>query len=86
MAKAPERTTQWQDLGTAWNAVIEFSASLGFYGALGYFADKWLHTGHVLFLLGLLFGMALGLYVVNKRLAYADAKAVAERRSDSAAG
>jgi F0F1-type ATP synthase assembly protein I len=86
MAGTPKQTTQWQDLGTAWNAVIEFSAALAVYGALGYFADKWLHTGHVLFLGGLLFGMVLGLYVLNKRLTHAEAQALAERRADRAAG
>jgi len=85
MAGVPERT-QWQDLGSAWNAVIEFSAAIAVYGVLGYYADKWLHTGHVLFLVGLLLGMALGLYVIHKRLSHAEAQAVAERRSDGAAG
>jgi F0F1-type ATP synthase assembly protein I len=83
MAGTTERT-QWQDLGAAWNAVIEFAAALGVYGVLGYFADKWLHTGHVLFLGGLLLGMALGLYVIAKRAAHADAQALAARRADRA--
>jgi F0F1-type ATP synthase assembly protein I len=84
MAGTPERT-QWQDLGSAWNHVIEFSAALAVYGALGYFADKWLHTGHVLFFLGLLLGLGLGLYVLNKRLTHADAQ-VAEARRTGRAG
>ena len=85
MAGTRERT-QWQDLGTAWNAVIEFSAAILVYGVLGYYADKWLHTGHVLFLGGLLLGMVLGLYVISKRLTHAESQSRAERRSDRAAG
>lgn len=85
MAGAPERT-QWQDLGSAWNAVIEFSAALAVYGVLGYYADKWLHTGHVLFLGGLLLGLALGLYVLMKRTEQADREHLAARRADRAAG
>lgn len=65
MAGTPR--TQWQDLGTAWNAVIEFSCALAVYGVLGYYADKWLHTGHVLFFTGLLLGLVLGLYLLHKR-------------------
>ena len=66
MAGTAERT-QWQDVATAWNAVIEFTAAVAVYGAGGWFADRWLHTGHVLFLLGLLLGMVLGVYVLIKR-------------------
>ncbi|HEU0132681.1 MAG TPA: AtpZ/AtpI family protein [Mycobacteriales bacterium] len=84
MAGTPERT-QWQDLGTAWNAVIEFSAALAVYGVLGYYADKWLHTGHVLFLGGLLLGLVLGLYILLKRSEQADREHLAARRADRAA-
>ncbi|HEX8002637.1 MAG TPA: AtpZ/AtpI family protein [Mycobacteriales bacterium] len=83
MAGTPERT-QWQDLGTAWNAVIEFSAAMAVYGVLGYYADKWLHTGHVLFFGGLLLGLVLGLYVLQKRLAQADGRIAETRRADRA--
>ena len=67
MAGTPEQRTQWQDLGSAWNAVIEFSCALGIYGVLGYYADKWLNTGHVLFFSGLMLGLGLGLYLLYKR-------------------
>ncbi|MCA1824253.1 MAG: AtpZ/AtpI family protein [Mycobacteriales bacterium] len=73
------RQAAWSDLGMAWNAVIEFTAAIAVYGVAGWFADKWLHTGHVLFVLGLLGGNALGLYVLIKRSAQADARAVADR-------
>ncbi|HVF19626.1 MAG TPA: AtpZ/AtpI family protein [Mycobacteriales bacterium] len=66
MAGSP-RQTDWQDLGMAWNAVIELVAATIVYGALGWFADAWLGTGHVLFILGLLGGNALGFYVLVKR-------------------
>lgn len=85
MAGAPGRT-QWQDLGTAWNAVIELSAALAVYGVLGYYADKWLHTGHVLFFGGLLFGLGLGLYVLNKRLTHAEKQEAEARRAERADG
>jgi F0F1-type ATP synthase assembly protein I len=85
MAGNPERT-QWQGLSTAWDAVIEFSAALIVYGVLGYYADKWLHTGHVLFFGGLLIGLVLGLYVINKRLAHADRLDAEARRAERAAG
>lgn len=81
MAGAPERT-QWQGLSTAWDAVIEFSAALAVYGVLGYYADKWLHTGHVLFFGGLLLGLVLGLYVMQKRLAHAERLDAEARRAE----
>jgi F0F1-type ATP synthase assembly protein I len=58
---------QWQDLASAWNAVGEFAASVAVYGAGGWFADRWLHTGHLLFFAGLLLGMVLGVYIMIKR-------------------
>lgn len=85
MAGTPERT-QWQDLSTAWNAVIEFSAALIVYGVLGYYADKWLHTGHVLFFGGLMLGLVLGLYVLHKRTAHADQQQAETRRARRADG
>ena len=66
MAGSPQQT-DWQDLGMAWQAVIELTSATLFYGVLGWFADKWLGTGHVLFVLGLLGGNALGFYVLVKR-------------------
>jgi F0F1-type ATP synthase assembly protein I len=63
--------TQWQDAATAWNAVFEFTAAVAVYGTGGWFADKWLHTGHFLFLAGLMLGMVLGVYVLMKRAAQA---------------
>ena len=84
MAEAPGQ--QWQDLGTAWNAVIEFIAATAVYGVLGWFADKWFGTGHVLFVIGLLGGNALGLYVLVKRSQQADRAHEAARVADRAAG
>jgi F0F1-type ATP synthase assembly protein I len=70
MAGTPART-QWQDAAAAWNAVFEFTAAIAVYGVAGWFADKWLHTGHLFFLAGLLLGMVLGVYVLTKRAAQA---------------
>lgn len=61
------RRSEWSDLNSAWTAVSEFTAAVAIYGVLGWFADRWLHTGHVLFFVGLLLGMALGIYVMVKR-------------------
>jgi F0F1-type ATP synthase assembly protein I len=61
------RRSEWSDLSSAWTAVSEFTAAVAVYGVLGWFADKWLHTGHVLFFGGLLAGMVLGIYVMVKR-------------------
>lgn len=58
---------QWQDLASAWTAVGEFTAAVAVYGVLGWYADRWLHTGHFLFLAGLILGMVLGIYVLIKR-------------------
>ncbi len=58
---------QWQDVASAWTAVGEFTAAVAVYGVGGWYADRWLHTGHVLFLAGLLLGMVLGVYVLIKR-------------------
>jgi len=54
-------------MSSAWNAVAEFVAAVTVYGVGGWFADKWLGTGHVLFLAGLMLGMVLGVYILIKR-------------------
>jgi len=71
---------QWNDLASAWTAVGEFTAAVAVYGAGGWFADRWLHTGHVLFLLGLILGMVLGVYVLMKRGDQAEAAEKAARQ------
>lgn len=84
MAEAPGQ--QWHDLGAAWNAVIEFMSATAVYGTLGWFADKWFGTGHVLFVLGLLGGNALGLYILVKRSAQADREREAAKVAGRASG
>jgi len=74
----------WNDLAQAWTAVAEFTAAIAVYGAGGWFADRWLHTGHVLFLVGLLLGMVLGVYVLIKRGDQAADAAKAARQRDRA--
>jgi F0F1-type ATP synthase assembly protein I len=71
---------QWNDLASAWTAVAEFTAAVAVYGVGGWFADRWLHTGHVLFLLGLVLGMVLGVYVMVKRGDQAEAAEKAARQ------
>jgi F0F1-type ATP synthase assembly protein I len=73
--------SEWNDLNSAWTAVSEFTAAVAVYGVLGWFADKWLHTGHVLFFIGLLLGMVLGIYVMVKRSDQAERERVAIRQS-----
>jgi F0F1-type ATP synthase assembly protein I len=73
----------WDDLASAWTAVGEFTAAVAVYGAGGWFADRWLHTGHFLFLAGLILGMVLGVYVLIKR--GDQAAAAAKARQDARA-
>ena len=75
----------WRDLSTAWNAVIEFTAAVTVYGVLGWFADKWLHTGHALFVTGLVLGLVLGIYVLMKRADQDEHDRVAAKRAGRAA-
>ena len=74
---------QWQDFASAWNAVIEFTAAVAVYGVAGWYADRWLGTGHFLFIGGLLLGMVLGVYILIKRGDQA-ADAAARRQRDRA--
>ena len=71
----------WNDLASAWTAVAEFTAAVAVYGVLGWYADRWLHTAHFLFLGGLLLGMVLGVYVLIKRGDQAAAAAKARQRA-----
>jgi F0F1-type ATP synthase assembly protein I len=64
---ATHHRSEWSDLSSAWTAVSEFTAAVAVYGMLGWFGDRWLHTGHVLFFGGLLLGMVLGIYIMVKR-------------------
>lgn len=81
MTGRPE-PSQWQELGTAWNAVIELTAAIAVYGLLGWWLDSRLGTGHVLFVLGLVGGNALGMYVLVKRAQHATAAEDAARSTD----
>jgi F0F1-type ATP synthase assembly protein I len=74
--------SSWHDVNSAWIVVSEFISAVLVYGAMGWFADRWLHTGHVLFLLGLVAGMALGIYVMIKRSDAMESGRRAARRSD----
>ena len=64
---AATKPTHWDDLGMAWNAVAELVAATGLYGLLGWFADGWFGTGHVLFVIGLVGGNLLGIYLLYKK-------------------
>lgn len=79
MAGTPDRSSQWRDLGMAWNAVIEFTAAVLVYGFFGWLADRWLGTHPFLFVIGLFVGMLLGLYVLKKRADQMDAIVTARR-------
>jgi F0F1-type ATP synthase assembly protein I len=68
------------DVESAWTVVIEFATAVAVYGALGWFADKWLHTGHVLFFGGLILGMVLGIYLMVKKLDHAESEIAARKR------
>lgn len=48
-----------------WAAVGYLVAGIGFYGGLGWLADRWLHTGFFV-VIGLLLGLALGTYLTIK--------------------
>ena len=77
------REAKWQDLSQAWNAVIEFTAAVAVYGVGGWYTDKWLNTGPALFILGLVLGQVLGIYILMKRSDQSESQR-APRRSTSA--
>ena len=85
MAPRTEQS-QYRGLDAAWGAVISMIAGTAVYGALGWFADKWLHTGHVLFVLGIVGGNVLSLYALAKRFEYAEAQDLAAKRAGRASG
>jgi ATP synthase protein I len=74
----------WNDVASAWTAVGEFTAAVAVYGVLGWYADRWLHTAHFLFLGGLILGMVLGVYVLIKRGDQAADAAKARQRASAA--
>jgi F0F1-type ATP synthase assembly protein I len=85
MAQETEQS-QYRGLDTAWNAVISMASGTAVYGLLGWFADKWLNTGHVLFVVGIVGGNMLSLYALAKRFEHADAQALAAKRAGRASG
>lgn len=85
MAPKTEQS-QYHGLDAAWNAVISMVAGSALYGVLGWYADKWLHTGHVLFALGIVGGNMLSLYALAKRFEHADAAELAAKRAGRASG
>lgn len=85
MAPKAEQS-QYRGLDTAWNAVVSMVAGSIVYGVLGWYLDKWLHTGHVLFVIGVVGGNMLSLYALAKRFEHADAAALAAKRAGRASG
>lgn len=80
------RGSDWSDLNSATTAVSEFTAAVAVYGVLGWYADRWLHTAHVLFFIGLLLGMVFGIYIMVKRSDQAESERLAARRAARAQG
>ena len=85
MAQETEQS-QYRGLDTAWNAVISMASGTAVYGALGWFLDKWLDTGHVFFAVGIIGGNMLSLYALAKKFEHADAEALRVKRSGRASG
>ena len=52
--------------GDPWRAVGYLVSGVGFYGFLGWLADRWLGTGFLV-ALGILLGAGLGLYLTFAR-------------------
>lgn len=85
MAPRTEQS-QYHGLDAAWNAVISMIAGSAVYGAVGWFLDKWLDTGHVFFAVGIIGGNMLSLYALAKKFEHADAEALRVKRAGRASG
>ena len=53
---------------TGWAAVSYLIAGMAVWGFIGWLVDQWLHTGGIATAIGCVFGVALGIYLVVKKL------------------
>lgn len=67
MTEEPRRDDAWSGLGTGWTIVSTLIAGMLAWGLVGWLADRWIGTDHVLFGIGIVLGGALGIYIVYLR-------------------
>ncbi len=63
---SPSAPREPRPQGDPWNAFGYVVAGVGFYGFLGWLADRWLGTTFLV-AIGILFGAALGIYMTFAR-------------------
>ncbi|HVE91119.1 MAG TPA: AtpZ/AtpI family protein [Actinomycetota bacterium] len=57
----------WRGLGDAWTAVSYILSGIAVWGGAGWLLDRWLSTGPVLLVIGILVGNFAGVYLVYIR-------------------
>lgn len=56
------------DAGQGWTALGYLIAGMAVWGFIGWLVDRWLHTGGIATGIGVVLGMAGGIYLVVRRL------------------
>ena len=64
MAADRNRNDAWSGMGIGWSVTSTMIGGIAAWGGLGFLADRWLGTGHVLFAFGTVLGAAGATYLV----------------------
>jgi F0F1-type ATP synthase assembly protein I len=59
-----QRNDAWTGMGVGWSVTSTMIGGIAAWGGLGFLADRWLGTGHVLFTIGTVLGAAGATYLV----------------------
>lgn len=73
------RTDSYRDMERGWAISVELLTATAVWGAIGWFADRWLGSTPWLFAAGVLVGFGLGTYLVYKHFEVTAAAEAAER-------
>jgi ATP synthase protein I len=67
MGREPQRGDPWSGFGTAWAIIGTLAAGLLFWGGLGYVLDRLIGLRWLFLPIGMVLGMAGGIYLVYVR-------------------
>jgi ATP synthase protein I len=66
--QSPDKRDAAQGANMAWTALGYLLAGMAFWGFVGWLINKWLHTGGIATAIGVIVGMAAGIYLVMRRM------------------
>jgi ATP synthase protein I len=78
----PDSREMWKGMGEAWTALSTLISGIAVWGGIGYVIDRFAGTRPVLFVIGVIVGNFLGIYLVYLKYFRQDAPSVPPYRLD----